>query len=88
MHNKVDYLPLEELSGRVAATTALVHPPGIGVILPGERYSDAKSPLPFYLRMVEEGSNLSPGFAVEIQGIYREEDGDGHARLFSCVIQE
>lgn len=88
MRNKVDFLPLEALSGRIAATTALVYPPGIGLVLPGERYGDAKSPLLAYLRMVEEGSNLFPGFETEIQGIYREASEDGHVRLFSYALQE
>lgn len=88
MRNEVDFLPLEALSGRIAATTALVYPPGIGLVLPGERYGDANSPLLAYLRMVAEGSNLFPGFETEIQGIYREASEDGRVRLFSYVLQE
>jgi arginine/lysine/ornithine decarboxylase len=34
--NDVDYAPLEEVSGRISATLALIYPPGIGVIVPGE----------------------------------------------------
>jgi ornithine decarboxylase len=86
MHNKVDYLPLEQLSGRIAATVALVYPPGIGLILPGERYGDTNSPLLSYLRMVEEGCTLFPGFEAEIQGIYRETGGKGKLHLFSYVL--
>ncbi len=88
MHNKVDYLPLEALGGRIAATTALVYPPGIGLVLPGERYGEVNSPLLTYLHMVEEACNLFPGFEVEIQGIYREVEEDGRIRLFSYVLQE
>ncbi|MBU6396629.1 MAG: amino acid decarboxylase [Rhodospirillales bacterium] len=88
MRNKVDYLPLEALSGHIAATTALVYPPGIGLVLPGERYGDETSPQLAYLRMVEEGGNLFPGFETEIQGIYREVGKDGRVRLFSYVLQE
>ncbi len=87
MHNKVDYLPLEQLSGRIAATVALVYPPGIGLVLPGERYGAADSPVLSYLRMAEEGSNLFPGFEAEIQGVYRESAEDGSVRLFSYAVR-
>lgn len=87
MHNEVDYLPLSQLCGRVSATVALVYPPGIGLVLPGERYGNEQSPLISYLRMVEEACNLFPGFELEIQGIYRETDDDGKVKLYSYVLQ-
>ena len=39
--NEVDYVPLEEIKGRIAATLALIYPPGIGVIVPGERWDES-----------------------------------------------
>ncbi|HYP62377.1 MAG TPA: Orn/Lys/Arg decarboxylase N-terminal domain-containing protein [Acidocella sp.] len=86
LRNRVDYLPLEKLPGRIAATLALVYPPGIGLILPGERYGAVDSPLLAYLRMVEAGGNEFPGFEAEIQGIYRETGADGTTRLFTYVL--
>ena len=39
--NEVDYVPLDaSIKGRIAATLALIYPPGIGVIVPGERWDD------------------------------------------------
>ena len=38
--NDVDYVPLEEVKGRISATLALIYPPGIGVIVPGERWDE------------------------------------------------
>lgn len=86
-HNQVEYLPLSELPGRISATISLVYPPGIGLVLPGERYGDKTSPLFAYLRLVEEGCNLFPGFEAEIQGIYRETGTDGKVRLFTYVLE-
>ena len=38
-----------------------------------------------YLKMFERGANIFPGFEAEIQGLYREVDGDGrHAILHLC----
>jgi ornithine decarboxylase len=88
LRNNIDYIPLAELPGRIAATLALVYPPGIGLILPGERYGAATGPLLSYLRLVEEGSNLFPGFDTEIQGIYRERGDDGRVTLHSYVLRD
>ena len=43
--NDVDYLPLEEAAGRISATLALIYPPGIGVIVPGERWDQRAKPM-------------------------------------------
>ena len=37
---KILDVPLSEAAGRISATLALIYPPGIGVIVPGERWDD------------------------------------------------
>lgn len=88
LRNEVDYVPISQAEGRIAATLALVYPPGIGLILPGERYGTQASPVLNYLRLVEEASNRFPGFENEIQGIYRETDTDGRIILHTYVLTE
>jgi ornithine decarboxylase len=88
LRNNVDYVPLAQVDGRIAATLALVYPPGIGLILPGERYGTGPNPLLDYLRLVEAASNAFPGFDVEIQGIYREHDADGRVSLHTYVLRD
>ena len=88
VRNNVELLPIEQISGRIAATLALVYPPGIGVVVPGERYGERALPMLDYFRMFEEGGNRFPGFENEIQGIYRKEEGDGSVRLYTYVINE
>jgi arginine/lysine/ornithine decarboxylase len=85
--NEVDYVPLEEVRGRVAATLNLVYPPGIPVVGPGERYTERSQPMLDYFNVFEEVRELFPGFANEIQGVYTEEAG-GRARLFTYVVRE
>ena len=31
----VDYVPMSDVEGRIAATLALIYPPGIGIVDPG-----------------------------------------------------
>jgi ornithine decarboxylase len=88
LRNNIDYVPLAAAEGRIAATLALVYPPGIGLIVPGERYGTGTNPLLSYLRLVEAASNKFPGFDVEIQGIYREHDAAGRVVLHTYVVRD
>jgi ornithine decarboxylase len=88
VRNNVELLPIEQISGRIAATLALVYPPGIGVVVPGERYDERALPMLDYFRMFEEGGNRFPGFENEIQGIYRKEESDGTVHLYTYVVNE
>lgn len=86
--NQVDYVPVDEVEGRVAATLVLVYPPGIPSMVPGERWGPAAAPTVRYLKLFEESYAHFPGFANEVQGAYRENDEDGRPRLFTYVIKE
>lgn len=86
--NQIDYVPLDDVRGRVAATMALVYPPGTGVVIPGERWDDRAAPMIAYLKLFEESYNRFPGFENEIQGVFPEEGEDGSVRLFTYVIKE
>jgi len=41
-----------------------------------------------YFKMLERAGNLFPGFENEIQGVYREHQPDGTARLHTYVLRE
>jgi ornithine decarboxylase len=85
--NDVDYLPIDELSGRIATTLWVVYPPGIATIVPGERLDERAQPMIDYLKVFERGANLFPGFESEIQGVYREKQPDGATRFFTYVTR-
>src|SRR3546814_16275028 len=70
--NDVDYVPLEEAKGRISATLALIYPPGIGVIVPGERWDDKAKPMLDYFLAFQESFNRFPGFNYEVQGVFQE----------------
>jgi arginine/lysine/ornithine decarboxylase len=88
VRNDVDYLPIDEIAGRVATTPFVVYPPGIATIVPGERLSARAQPMIDYLKMFETCFNTFPGFDVEIQGVYRKVDANGYIRLFTYVVSE
>ena len=88
VRNNVDYLPLNELDGRVATTLWVVYPPGIATIVPGERLTERARPMIDYLKMFEKSANVFPGLEAEIQGLYREVDASGAIRFHTYVVRE
>lgn len=88
VRNEVDYLPIDQIAGRIATTPFVVYPPGIATIVPGERLADRAKPMIDYLKMFERAFNTFPGFDVEIQGLYKELDESGRIRLYTYVCAE
>jgi ornithine decarboxylase len=88
VRNNVDYLPIDQIEGRVATTLFVVYPPGIATIVPGERLSERAQPMIAYLKIFEQGANIFPGFEAEIQGVYREIDEKGSIRFYTYVVRE
>ncbi len=85
--NEVDYVALENIRGRVSATLALIYPPGIGVVLPGERWDDNAKPMLDYFLAFQESFNRFPGFNYEVQGVFQERVED-KIKFFTYVVRE
>lgn len=88
VRNKVDYLPIDQLEGRIATTLFVIYPPGIATVVPGERLSERARPMIEYLKVFERSANIFPGFDYEIQGVYKEFDQNGAMRLHTYVVSE
>ncbi len=86
--NQVDFVPLDQVEGRIATTLWVVYPPGIATVIPGERLNAKARPMLDYLRMFERSANLFPGFEAEIQGLYRKVEPDGSIRFYTYVAKE
>ena len=85
--NDVDYVPLEDAKNRIAATLALIYPPGIGVVVPGERWDDNAKPMRDYFLAFEESFNRFPGFNYEVQGVFQEQV-NGRIKFHTYVVRE
>jgi arginine/lysine/ornithine decarboxylase len=85
--NDVDYVPLTEINGRIAATLALIYPPGIGVVVPGERWDERARPMLDYFMTFEESFNRFPGFNYEVQGVYQEHV-NGRIKFYTYAVRE
>ncbi|MFQ6180585.1 ornithine decarboxylase [Sinorhizobium meliloti] len=85
--NDVDYVALDGAVGRISATLALIYPPGIGVIVPGERWDERAKPMRDYFQAFEESFNRFPGFNYEVQGVFQERV-DGRIKFHTYVVRE
>jgi ornithine decarboxylase len=85
--NDVDYVPLEGIKGRISATLALIYPPGIGVVVPGERWDAKAQPMLDYFLAFQESFNRFPGFNYEVQGVFQERE-NGRIKFYTYVVRE
>lgn len=69
VRGNVEELPLEQLHDRVPAVMLVPYPPGIPIIMPGEKFSGKAKEIVEYLKVFEEFDNLFPGFETETHGI-------------------
>ena len=79
-----ELVPLDEIEGCIALEGALPYPPGVLCVVPGERWSHTAVQ---YFKALEESLNELPGFALEIQGVYLEHEGD-RIRAYGYVLKE
>ena len=85
--NEVEYLPMTKIKDRIAAMLALIYPPGIGVIVPGECWDTKAQPMMDYFLTFQESFNKFPGFAYEVQGVFQEVV-DGEIKFYTYVVKE
>jgi len=84
---RVELVPLDEVTGRIAATLIVVYPPGIAVMVPGERFAP-DSAATAYLQLFEENDNRFPGFQNEMQGVFPRREQDGRLRYHTYVVRD
>ncbi len=74
---------IDALEGRVTTSLLTPYPPGIPLLIPGERFNRK---IVSYLRFTREFNSAFPGFDTDVHGLV-EDEGEGTARRYSmdCV---
>ncbi|MFV0663783.1 Orn/Lys/Arg decarboxylase N-terminal domain-containing protein [Denitromonas sp.] len=84
-HREVDRVPIDELEGRVTSVLLTPYPPGIPLLIPGERFN---ATIVRYLRFARDFNGSFPGFETDIHGLVKSEI-DGETRYcVDCVTQD
>ena len=82
-HGEVDRLPIDELEGRVSAVLLTPYPPGIPLLVPGERVN---AKIVEYLRFARDFTRRFPGFESDVHGLVKVAQPDGSIKyMLDCV---
>ncbi|MBU6493275.1 MAG: arginine/lysine/ornithine decarboxylase [Burkholderiales bacterium] len=82
VHRDIDRVPIDELEGRVTSMLVTPYPPGIPLLIPGERFNAG---IVKYLQFARDFNERFPGFYTDIHGLVIEEI-DGRMEYFvDCV---
>ena len=81
-HSEIDRMPIDEIEGRVTAVLLTPYPPGIPLLIPGERFN---AKIVDYLKFAREFNAKFPGFETDIHGLVKERV-DGRVEYYlDCV---
>jgi lysine decarboxylase/arginine decarboxylase len=72
VRGQVRRIPLDQAAGRIAATGLVPYPPGIPLVMPGERVGENDEPFLAYLRALQDWDARFPGFTHDTHGIDAE----------------
>ena len=81
----VESVDIDELGGRTLAVMLVPYPPGIPLIMPGERITAATQSIQDYLLYAREFDRRFPGFETDIHGLRFEPITTGRRYLVDCV---
>jgi arginine decarboxylase len=85
VRGEVEAVPVEALEGRIAAVMLVPYPPGIPLIMPGERFTAATRAIIDYLTFARDFDRRFPGFDTDVHGLQRVEEADGCHYTVDCI---
>jgi arginine decarboxylase len=79
---RVDRVPIDLLEGRITTMLVTPYPPGIPLLIPGERFNRT---IVEYLKFVRAFNQRLPGFSTDVHGLVVEEGREGPEYFVDCV---
>jgi arginine decarboxylase len=81
-HRDIERVEIDKLEGRITSVLLTPYPPGIPLLIPGERFN---ATIVRYLNFAREFNEKFPGFETDIHGLVKDE-GNGKPRYYvDCV---
>ncbi|MDE3011658.1 MAG: arginine/lysine/ornithine decarboxylase [Pseudomonadota bacterium] len=81
-HKNIERVPIEQLEGRVTAMLLTPYPPGIPLLIPGERFN---ATIVRYLSFARAFNARFPGFETDIHGLTKSAVDGQVAYFVDCV---
>jgi arginine decarboxylase len=81
-HGEIERVGIDELEGRVTAVLLTPYPPGIPLLIPGERFNKT---IVDYLKFARDFNKRFPGFETDIHGLVAEKNNGDRMYYVDCV---
>ncbi len=84
-HRETERVEIDELEGRITSVLLTPYPPGIPLLIPGERFN---ATIVRYLKFARDFNGRFPGFETDIHGLSKT-GANGESRFYvDCVKQD
>ena len=81
-HREIDRVPIDDLEGRITSILLTPYPPGIPLLIPGERFN---ATIVRYLKFARFFNEQFPGFETDIHGLVKTLVDGKAAYYVDCV---
>ncbi len=81
-HGEIERVAIDDLEGRITAVLLTPYPPGIPLLIPGERFNKT---IMDYLKFAREFNKKFPGFETDIHGLVAENREGVRFYYVDCV---
>jgi arginine/lysine/ornithine decarboxylase len=82
-HRTTKRVEIDELEGRITTSLLTPYPPGIPLLIPGERFNRK---IVDYLKFARQFNRRFPGFHTDVHGLVEQDDAEGTRRYYvDCV---
>jgi arginine decarboxylase len=88
VRGRVESVEIDHLMGRTLAVMIVPYPPGIPVIMPGERLTPETRSIHDYLLEAREFDRRFPGFETDVHGLRFDTTNGCRRYLVDCVAEE
>jgi arginine decarboxylase len=83
-HREIERVAIDELEGRITSILLTPYPPGIPLLIPGERFNKT---IVDYLRFARDFNERFPGFETDVHGLVKREVDGKRDYFVDCVKQ-
>ncbi len=83
-HGEIDRVSIDDLEGRITSVLLTPYPPGIPLLIPGERFNKI---IVDYLKFARDFNQKFPGFETDIHGLVTDGTNGGSRYYVDCVRQ-
>ena len=84
-HRQIERVAIDQLEGRITAILLTPYPPGIPLLIPGERFNKT---IVDYLRFARDFNERFPGFETDVHGLVKREVDGKLGYFVDCVKQD